>query len=454
MPFETLSVLLPIGDDEDNPKSSRHKSRRSLNAFSNEELAPRTRTAHAPYPLARSNSVQDIGASPASRGLSRSHSMTGTPSGSGRNRRTKGSDGDGDTASLLGSPLTDNSPQLSSLQPPIHLYSQDGRAQPPPRRASIPHHSSPHPSGEPSSHRSPPDGYGRSQEPSFASPAMIKSRSRLSVQSSQMLPISETAPEGDAYGGRARHLPSHAQEGPPPHRERVQFQVHPGHNLEGYQYPGDYAYPPGQVVYVHQQQQMMQSDHPLQQHHNPHMDPHLFPNASPQTSAPSPIGGFDRSEEEHLARQALHLHELEYLRTQGLRAQELDQYLYEQSAQRQQQQEDAAAASLWDSTTSSVGGVVSPMSEMQLGPAGGGQYYYTPESLDGHGGGGCDDAQIAYVQQYEMERQQQEHYNLGRQDSGVGLGLDQSAGYGDPMAIEAERREENQRRYRAHMYGE
>ncbi|KAM0752046.1 hypothetical protein T439DRAFT_379175 [Meredithblackwellia eburnea MCA 4105] len=469
-PIESLTVMLPLPlptspqEEIENTRPARHRPRRSVTSLNSDEPGSRQRPAHSPYPLSRSTSSTDVHTShPSSRALSRSHSSAGiTNLSSSRNgRRPKSLKPEG-TEDGMATPFG-GSPQLQSpqtLQPAINLYAQNEHPSSGQRRnqGSGSLQSSPHLGlGEKPSHRSPTERYNRSQEPSFASPAMIKSRSRLSQQPSPMVPISETAPPSSAQDGIFRQQ---QQQLP---REAIPIQVHAGHNLDPYQYPNGYptpTYPTSALIY--EQQAPIPMEASLSQPHHPHhQQPHFIPHPYPPHPHSQPLPSHPQfqskmSEEEHLHHQAQHLRELEFQRAQEVQARQMHRYLHDQAVaeetQRmaiQQQHGAAPPPPEWDGQSQLAS------AEMQMVDSQS-HYYYTPESLDGSSGP-VDPHAIAYIQQlteYELERHQHEHVARALQtDGAVGLGLDQAMYDNGMMASEAERREANQRRYHEHVFG-
>lgn len=273
--YDFITVILPVSNlnpasdiSPSEQKPTRHRTRRSIASATlpiDDEVV-RAHVSHAPYPLSRSHSAMDV-PTESSRPLARSHSISGYSkreqgsSGGGRPRKPRTSmgmdreeqdrqyqleqtrDGQSPRVPIPGSLLYEypqhfNAPS-PSLKAPILLYSQ-----PPPHDEPLDHRRHSH-EGTPcqaprlaqdgTSHRmqhSPSEGaYGRSRsqqnEPSFASPAMIKSRSRNI--GAAMGSIAES-PQHDLVNAAPVHRP-------------FPVQVHPGHDFHPYQYSGDYPTP-------------------------------------------------------------------------------------------------------------------------------------------------------------------------------------------------------------------
>lgn len=255
-----------------------------------------------------------------------------------------------------------------------------------------------------------------------------------------MVPISE-APQHDPHASRYQQqgaLPPH------PRHEPLHIQVHAGHNLDPYQYPTT-AYPtPTTFAYPAHVQ-----DLPAHPRHLAHPHAHQSYPHHPNYPPPQPPAFRPQSEEDHLRNQASHLRELEFHQAQEAQAQQLHQFLHEQSYSDDAERLLAQQHHLLSRHQSDQGSQGTEPLLHEQAPM---NYYYTPESLDGGPSSGPPDAQaIAYIQQlseYEIERQQHEL-------AARSLGMDHSGMYDDPglEASEVGRREANQRRYHEHVYG-
>lgn len=322
--FEFLTVVLPVSNLNPNPspnptsdvspsepKVTRHRTRRSIASATlpTPDEPVRPHASHAPYPLSRSHSAIDI-PKESSRPLSRSHSLSGhskrdhLSSGGGRPRKARTSmvaereehdrgyhldqvrEGQSPRIPIPGSLLYEYPQHFAGpsppLQPPILLYSQPPRDEPLDNRRHS-HEGTPYQAprliqegSSASSQRmqhSPSEGaYSRSRsqqnEPSFASPAMIKSRSR----------------NIGAVMGSIAESPQHDLAPSAPIHRQLQVQVHPGHDFDPYQYSADYptpSYPPShpqyqpphslpahrEVVEDHHQRQQSRHDRELLRRH-------------------------------------------------------------------------------------------------------------------------------------------------------------------------------------------
>lgn len=303
---EEDSIASPNAED----RSNRHRSRRSITSMpsltGSTETTPRSRQAAHPYPLARSHSVSDVHQlSPApSRPLSRSHSLTSQMSSAGGKDRSTGSISRKGRGSLGG--VTEgnefgghgdagSSMAQFGLQPAISLQQQQQHQQQPGSLPSLTpdmrrhsHYGSPSfqlrdgPSPSSRPHTSPDSSLARSQstsamEPSFASPAMIKSRSRLSH-------LGSIAEGGAGGGGGAGEFGQRSTSGGSSSshssRPRPSVLVHAAHGLDpSTSFATDYptpTYPPSNPLY-HAQQGPAHYLPPASTHTLPHRASRLPP---------------------------------------------------------------------------------------------------------------------------------------------------------------------------------
>lgn len=480
--FDFLTVLLPAasattgGDEEDSPRAStsnaedrpsRHRSRRSITSMSSLppslDTAPRSRQVAQPYPLGRSHSVSDVHSlSPAtSRPLARSHSLTSHMSiaaGKERSAVSKSKSSRKGRASLGGmieggdfgsvDEGTASAMAEFGLQPAISLQqhlsprlssSTDNRRHSYHEGHSYQLHDGPSPSSSrlqispsgSSLRRSPSSA---SNEPSFASPAMIKSRSRLGQQ--QLGSIAEagastTSGGASEFGQRSASRGSSSSTVAPP-RPPVLLQVHAAHDLDP---PGafqnDYptpTYPPSNPLYhaQHPHHQHPPAPHHSQPHpHHQHPPPPPPPPLMVAQQRPSPVlfqtSTFGAFPDEPAQPSPYYEH----------------RPLHEHSH---------------DPYTPSY--VHQPIpSQQQPSP-----YYYAPPGLDA---GVPGDAQgMVYMQpplpEYDYSLQHpQPHapYGMSPDLGGGAFAGSLNGGELDPYIEEERRREEARRRYQEHAYG-
>jgi hypothetical protein len=254
LPVPLVDPLSPILDAS--PKSIRPRVRRSLTASIQAPEDDR-RASTRPYPLARSHSVTDVYSStvPSSRPLARSHSLSShamSPTSRSRRARVSLATQEEDRqvsfdqmreprppGQLFGSD-TNFSAATPQLQPPIALQSHGSLYD------QIEEPVTPSQPTAPTLHRSPtsqrlqmsPIERSRSsqQEPSFASPAMIKSRSRA-VPGMGSIAESDGIPSSPGPAGKHDEREKVRQDAP------LQVHVHPGHDFDPFMYRADYPTP-------------------------------------------------------------------------------------------------------------------------------------------------------------------------------------------------------------------
>ncbi|ORY88328.1 hypothetical protein BCR35DRAFT_301865 [Leucosporidium creatinivorum] len=327
-PFEFLTVLLPAatastrGEEEDSPRAStfnaedrptRHRSRRSITSMPSLppslDTTPRSRQGAQPYPLSRSHSVSEVHTlSPAtSRPLARSHSLTShmsSAAGKERSAVSKSKTSRRGRASLGGVIEGDDFGAFDDgtalamaefgLQPAISLQhhleprpssSNDTRRHSYHEGHSYQLHDGPSPSSSrlqvspsgSSLRRSPSSA---SNEPSFASPAMIKSRSRLSQQPLGSIAEAGASSQTGGAGEFGQRSTSGGSSSSTSGRARPSalLQVHASHDLDPQgAYSNDYptpTYPPSNPLYHAQQ--------PPHHHHSPAPRPSQPPSHSQQ----------------------------------------------------------------------------------------------------------------------------------------------------------------------------